>query len=56
MSAKSSEPSWPDLFRPSTSFLGCLGKQGVDDRDKPGHDDVGRSRTLWVGITHWTLI
>jgi hypothetical protein len=28
-------PSWPDLFRPSTTFSI---KQDVDARDKPGHD------------------
>ena len=28
--------SWPDLFRPSTSWLGR--KQDVDARDKRGHD------------------
>jgi hypothetical protein len=32
-------PSWPGLSRPSTSLL-CLKKEGVDARDKPGHDEA----------------
>jgi hypothetical protein len=31
-------PSWPGLSRPSTSFL-LRTLQGVDARDKPGHDE-----------------
>jgi hypothetical protein len=30
--------SCPRLSRPSTSFLLKFSKQGVDGRDKPGHD------------------
>jgi hypothetical protein len=29
---------WPDLFRPSTSFL--AGGKDVDARDERGHDDA----------------
>ena len=32
-------PSCPDLFRASTSYSICE-KEGVDGRDKPGHDDL----------------
>src|SRR6267154_5291070 len=38
-----SPPSCPRLSRASTSFLRQLSKQGVDGRDKPGHD-AGRIR------------
>ena len=38
-------PSWPGLSRPSTS---CdSGKEDVDGRDKPGHDDDRTLRTKW---------
>src|SRR5260370_16482967 len=33
----SDQPSWPGLSRPSTAFLPK--KEGVDARDKPGHDE-----------------
>jgi len=32
------QTSWPDLFRPSTSFLDAR-PQDVDARDEPGHDN-----------------
>ena len=33
--------SWPDLFRPSTSFI-VAGREDVDARDKRGHDGSPR--------------
>jgi hypothetical protein len=33
-----SPPSCPRLLRASTSFSPSFSKQGVDGRDKPGHD------------------
>jgi hypothetical protein len=36
--------SWPDLFRPSTSFLLKCRKKGMDGRDERGHDAAARSR------------
>jgi hypothetical protein len=30
--------SWPDLFRPSTPLMAQA--EGVEGRDKPGHDDI----------------
>jgi hypothetical protein len=32
-------PSWPDLFRPSTSLI-WPGYQDVDARDERGHDEL----------------
>jgi hypothetical protein len=32
--------SWPGLSQPSTSFR-VAGKEDVDARDKPGHDEAG---------------
>jgi hypothetical protein len=44
--------SWPDLFRPSTSFILWLLKD-VDARDKPGHDDNNRNaRPARTGTHH----
>jgi hypothetical protein len=39
--------SWPGLSRPSTPLM-RHGFQGVDARDKRGHDESG---TMTVGIT-----
>jgi hypothetical protein len=46
-------PSWPGLFRPSTSY-DCRSKKDVDARDKPGHDGRPRgnhaSTAILVGV------
>jgi hypothetical protein len=39
--AGTSEPSCPALCRASTPFF-LPKKQGVDGRDKPGHDEMTR--------------
>jgi hypothetical protein len=36
--------SWPDLFRPSTSFF-PVAAENVDARDKPGHDDPEKKKS-----------
>jgi penicillin-binding protein 1C len=48
MSARGSNnsPSCPDLIRASTPVL--QQNKDVDGRDKPGHDGIGKRRTLWV--------
>src|SRR6266404_4835556 len=38
--------SWPDLFRPSTSFLRLIPKRNVDARDKRGQDEKKSDRGL----------
>jgi putative ABC transport system substrate-binding protein len=42
-------PSCAGLTRASTTFLSCSVKD-VDGRDKPGHDDLGRSQRTTVGM------
>src|SRR5262245_22289907 len=41
-------PSWPDLFRPSTTWF--LAKEDVDGRDKHGHDDSGIQRRHFFSL------
>jgi hypothetical protein len=43
--ADAARPSWPDLFRPSTS-LKHQGRQDVDARHRAGHDESLRRGTM----------
>jgi penicillin-binding protein 1C len=56
MSARGSNnsPSRPGKIRAFTPVL--QQKKDVDGRDKPGHDGIGKRRTLWVAVTSFAII
>ncbi len=53
-SSKQSSSSWPGLSRPSAASV--VAPKDVDSRDRPGHDGVGRWRTIRFATAAFVII